>query len=202
MEAAWNREWAESKRASIYSKMTRLINEASGDPTVDPAMYTTMPLDDMIDHPGGEMYDTWMLKPRSYLTSAISPVDLLERAVVVVSRVEELDSITFTSEERLAVAVFFAFASRKTDEIISDDMIGVMQALQVDWSTSVTCRNIVCMKSELRKGCVDGSVDMSTDISSLLGVIAFRNMCKFAPFASSKPGARACQERDEGRISY
>ncbi|OAP53862.1 hypothetical protein AYL99_11884 [Fonsecaea erecta] len=110
-----------------------------------------------------------------YVTSAVSPVDLLERAVLVVSAVEELDNITFTDEERLAVAVVFAFSSRKTVEVISDDMFGVIRALQVDWST---------------------------DISSLLGAIAIGNMCKFAPFASSRPGARACQERDEALISY
>jgi hypothetical protein len=46
--------------------MTRLVNEAGGDPTVDPAMYTTMPLEDMINHPGGEMYETLMLKPKSW----------------------------------------------------------------------------------------------------------------------------------------
>jgi hypothetical protein len=62
MEAAWNREWVESGRESIYSKMTRLVNEVGG----DPAMYTTMPLEDMIDHPGGEMDETLMLKPRSW----------------------------------------------------------------------------------------------------------------------------------------
>lgn len=35
-------------------------------PTIDPAMSTTMPVEDMIGHPDGPMYDFLMLKPKSW----------------------------------------------------------------------------------------------------------------------------------------
>ncbi|KAM4067551.1 hypothetical protein HRG_001446 [Hirsutella rhossiliensis] len=66
MEMAWDRVWVKEGRTSIYSNLVRVVNEAGGDPSIDPAMYTTMPLEDMISHPGGEMYDLLMLKPRNW----------------------------------------------------------------------------------------------------------------------------------------
>lgn len=62
MQAAWDRIWIREGRRSIYSTVVEIIDEAGGDPEVDPAMYTTMPLEDMIDHPGGAMYDLLILK--------------------------------------------------------------------------------------------------------------------------------------------
>ncbi|KAI0011446.1 hypothetical protein F4779DRAFT_615687 [Xylariaceae sp. FL0662B] len=66
MERAWNRIWVEEGRTSIYSRVTDIINKSASDPTIDPAMYTTMPLEDMIDHPGGEVYDLLMLKAKNW----------------------------------------------------------------------------------------------------------------------------------------
>ncbi|KAK2591527.1 hypothetical protein QQS21_010777 [Conoideocrella luteorostrata] len=67
MEKACTRIWHEEGRVSIYSRLVKIIDESGGDPdVVDPAMYTTMPLEDMIDHPGGEMYNLLMLKSTSW----------------------------------------------------------------------------------------------------------------------------------------
>lgn len=342
-EKAWERVWCEEGRTSIYSDVVKFVNNAGGDPNIDPSMYTTMPLEDMIDHPGGKLYDLLMLKPRnwnvmgkttfedsywqtwversmdgivnsmmskygigepyvqmrdammmgttvirdkkfirvrtmepqpvpavlatksmgygncssaltkmtaslyqreidaakhgkdsgkvtavetllkatddcfgfvnegptptvrmmtvgeamtaslpytklSYIAAAESPMDLLERAIMVTCMVEDLDGIKLTDDERLTVAIFFAFMSRRTSEIIADpkEKVKTVHALMADWYTSVTCSNILWIKEELRKVHTRTSIDMSTDINSLLGAMAIGNMCKFAPFMSNK----------------
>lgn len=341
LNSAWKRLWVDEGREGVCSKMFRLVQEAGGDPDVDPAMYTTMPLEDMINHPGGEMYNTLMLKPHSwnvmgrttfeqkywrtwvrrsmdgiinstmgkhgigepymqmrnammmgtivhrdrrfvrvrssvpqpipaviatgsmgfgdcssamtkmtaslyqreidmakhgktadkvtavetlmkatdvcfafvnsggppvvkmmpvmsamssslpytklsYVAKAESPVDLLERAMMVTCMVEDLDRISLTNEERLAMAVFVAFVSRCTTEIISDRPVPIMRSLRTDWYTSATCTNISWIKEELRKTTTDNSINMATDINSLLGSMAIGNMCRFAPLAPYK----------------
>lgn len=97
--------------------------------------------------------------------------------------VEDLDNIKLTNDERLAVAVFFAYMSRKTDEIIADPKhkIRNVRALATDWYTSVTSSNILWIKDELRKDRTVTGVRMSMDINSLSGSIAIGNMCKFVP---------------------
>ena len=54
---------------------------------------------------------------------------MLERVIMVMAMVEELDDIRLTNEERIAAAVFFAYASIRTDAIVTDDTIEVMRAL-------------------------------------------------------------------------
>ncbi|KAI0471438.1 hypothetical protein GGR56DRAFT_654204 [Xylariaceae sp. FL0804] len=49
----------------------------------------------------------------SYTAAASSPTNLLERAIVGGCMAEELDDISRTNDERLAVAVFVAFISRR-----------------------------------------------------------------------------------------
>ena len=355
LKSAWHRVWVEDGGEGVVSKLDRIICEAGGDNTVDPAIYTTMPLEDMVDHMGGDMYDTLMLKPRSwkvmgqttfsrtywkswvdrslngivnstmgkhgigkpyvhmrnammmgtmvvkdgnfirirarhqpplpvvaapskmhsgscssaltkmtaslyqreidmakhgketsrltavetimkstevcfafvhddtglkirmmsimdavrtghpytkmsYISQATSPKDILERAIMVVSMVEELDAVHLTDEERLSVAIFFAYASRKTDVIVDDDTVTIMRALGADWYTSITCSNIVWLKYELRKGVIDGSVDTSTDISSFLGALALGNMTMFAPFASSGLRSRSTLGHEDDHL--
>ncbi|KAL9122247.1 MAG: hypothetical protein Q9187_001199 [Circinaria calcarea] len=355
-EEAFDRVWHKSSIVDISARLDRLVLEAGGDTSIDGAMYTTMPLEDMLDHPGGEIYDTLMLKPKSwkvmgatsfsptywntwversldgivnstmgkhgigkpyvhmrnsmmmgtmvvvdkdhirirssdpppipavlappgmnqgtcssaltkmtaslyqrgidiakhgkdptrftavetlmkstsncfaltetngsprvvmmpvmeasqgtcpytkmaYIANAYSPEDLLHRAVIVVSMVEELDDIKLTDEERLAAAIFFAFASRKVTEVISDDMVRIMRSMGGDWYTSITCSDIRWLKSELRKSAVDGSVNMTTDVSTILGSMALGNMSKFAPFASSRTRRRRAQGRGHDLIA-
>jgi hypothetical protein len=49
----------------MYSNVGRIVNKSGSDPDLDPAMCTTMPLEDMIDHPGGKIYDfTISLMPK------------------------------------------------------------------------------------------------------------------------------------------
>ena len=46
--------WEKERRVRIYSRLD-VINGGDGDPDVESAI-CTMPLEDMIDHPGGEIY--------------------------------------------------------------------------------------------------------------------------------------------------
>lgn len=122
----------------------------------------------------------------SYIAMATSPVDLLERAIMVTTLVTELDRIRMSEEETLACAIFLAFMCRYTDDIISKDKIRVTKALGTDWYTSVTCSNINWIKSVMRTTNDNQTVNMTTDINSLLGSMAIGNMCRFSPFASWK----------------
>jgi hypothetical protein len=341
VEIAWERVWNRSGVVNIKEKVTKIVTEAEGDPSIDPTMYSTMPLEDMIDHPGGELYDALMLKSKSwkvmgqtsfsdsywktwvdrsmdgivnstvgkhgigkpyvamrnsmmlgtmvsvdethirlgtkgripipallksrgmnhgtcssgltkmtasmyqkgidiakhgndpnkimavesllkmtdqcfgivrkngtvtislmkvedaimtgdeytkmdYIARAESPADLIERAITVVSMVEELDNIKLTPEERLAVSVLIAYTSINAPAVVSDNMIEVMKGMQADWYTSITCSNISWLKDVTRNPSHNTFVDLSTDISSMLGAIFLGNMCLFAPFGSSR----------------
>lgn len=48
---------------SILEQVTVIVSVAGGDPSIDPTMYSTMPLEDMATHPGGRLYELLMLKP-------------------------------------------------------------------------------------------------------------------------------------------
>ncbi|KAK5162655.1 uncharacterized protein LTR77_011261 [Saxophila tyrrhenica] len=117
-----------------------------------------------------------------YISRAERPQDLLERAITVVSMVEELDNIKLTAEERVAVSALIAFASINVQAIVSDDMVGVMVGMQADWYTSITCSNISWLKTVTRDP--NSNVDLTTDISSMLGAIFLGNMSLFAPFGT------------------
>ena len=65
-EKAWERIWNAESDETIKEKMNRLVSLNGGRTDIDSAMYTTMPLEDMIDHEGGDMYDNLMLKPKSW----------------------------------------------------------------------------------------------------------------------------------------
>ena len=66
MSVAWKRIWNGEGRKNVYLRLTSLVNQADGDSDVDPAIYTTMPLEDMVDQPGGDMYEALMLMPKSW----------------------------------------------------------------------------------------------------------------------------------------
>lgn len=51
---------------NIIDNVSKIVIESGGNPEVDPAMYTTMPLEDMETHPGGRIYELLMLKPKSW----------------------------------------------------------------------------------------------------------------------------------------
>jgi hypothetical protein len=69
---------------------------------------------------------------------------------------------------------------------VSDNMIEIMKGMQADWYTSITCSNISWLKDVTRNPSHNTFVDLSTDISSMLGAIFLGNMSLFAPFGSSK----------------
>lgn len=66
LEAAWDRVWNEKGLTSIYSKLYKTVIDAGSDPDVDPAIYTTIPREDMIEYPGGRIYDFLILKPSAW----------------------------------------------------------------------------------------------------------------------------------------
>ncbi|KAF4460187.1 hypothetical protein FALBO_13028 [Fusarium albosuccineum] len=351
---AWKRVWMKEGRVSIATKVKNIAAEMGCDSSVDPAMYTTMPLDEMGDHPGGEIYDLYMLKPGSwsvmskttyeesywmswvkrsmdgivnstmgkhgigvpytqmrdsmmmgtmvyrdqkfmrvntfsnqsipalraiesmgfadcssgltkmtaslyqreidmakhgktassytavetllkrtdtcfayiggdlpvinavpvhvaessslpytklsYVAKAESPRELLGRAVNVVCMVEDLDRIVLTNEERVAVAVFIALASRSVSEVISNDSISVLKSLKTDWYTSATCTNVTWMKDILKTGLTDPTINMVTDINSLLGSLAMGNMIRYVTMCLIITKYCPKHDRDHGEI--
>lgn len=66
MEMRWNEQWCSNKVVNITEAVKKIALDSGADPDVDPAMYTTMPLEDMETHPGGKMYELLMLKPKSW----------------------------------------------------------------------------------------------------------------------------------------
>lgn len=58
--------WGEDLENDIISRVKKIVIDNGGSDEVDPAMYTTMPLEDMETHPGGKIYDELMLKPKSW----------------------------------------------------------------------------------------------------------------------------------------
>ncbi|KAK5721414.1 hypothetical protein LTS12_027591, partial [Elasticomyces elasticus] len=49
LEEAWDRIWNESGVTNIKQRMGEIVLETGGDTSIDAAMYSTMPLEDMID---------------------------------------------------------------------------------------------------------------------------------------------------------
>ena len=117
----------------------------------------------------------------SYIVRATSPEEMLDRAVWVVSMIEELDDIHLTDEERIAVSVFFAFMSTRTSEILSDNMVESMRGVGADWYTSAMCTNIGWIKNVIRNGYTSALIDKSTSINSILGSILLGNMSMIVP---------------------
>lgn len=66
LDEEWINTWIKEKVTNICETVSDIITKSGGDPTIDPAMYSTMPLEDMETHPGGKMYELLMLKPKSW----------------------------------------------------------------------------------------------------------------------------------------
>jgi len=62
------RAWNPSVITNIFETVKEIVSESASDITVDPVMYSTMPLEDMETHPGGKMYELLMLKPKTWRT--------------------------------------------------------------------------------------------------------------------------------------
>ena len=120
-----------------------------------------------------------------YIAGADTPEDTIKRSIEVVSMVEDIDRIKLTMEERLAVSIFFAFACRYVNEIVSDDMFSIVKELRLDWYTSIMCTNISWLKTSTGSLNANGSMQLTTDITSLLGSIFLGNMSIFAPFGKT-----------------
>ena len=132
-----------------------------------------------------------------YILEAKNLVNLLERALITVSMVEDLYGIKLTNEEKVAASALFAFVSGVTDEIISTDMLRVMVPMRADWYTSVMFSNIR-IKREIKNGMRDATVNKSTDTTMLLGSIFLESMSRFAPFVSRRSKTKLVDGHEEG----
>ncbi|KAH7001766.1 hypothetical protein B0J12DRAFT_692613 [Macrophomina phaseolina] len=68
VEAAWNRVWGVNGVESLMTKVMRLTPATMDMDRLDRVIYSTMTLEEMGTHPGGELYETLMLKPKSWKT--------------------------------------------------------------------------------------------------------------------------------------
>ena len=63
---AWYRVWGDDRIISVFGAACALACENGLERVLDPATLTTMTFEEMSQHPGGRMYDSMMLKPKSW----------------------------------------------------------------------------------------------------------------------------------------
>ena len=66
VEEAWNRVWGSNLIKSVFGPAYLMAMENEIDSEIDPAMLTTMTFEEMGSHPGGQMYESMMLKAKSW----------------------------------------------------------------------------------------------------------------------------------------
>lgn len=66
LREALDRVWSSNTITNILESVEQIVVESGGDIKIDPVMYSTMPLEEMENHPGGRMYELLMLKPKSW----------------------------------------------------------------------------------------------------------------------------------------
>lgn len=115
----------------------------------------------------------------SAIRNSRTPKEMLGRACMIVSMVEEIDSAPLTDLERIACAFLLSFLCANSDNLMNVNSVDLMLRLGLDWYTSLTCSDVRWIKNEMRTR----DVNLSTDISSLLGSIFLGDMSLFA----SKP---------------
>lgn len=76
------------------------------------------------------------------ITKANGPADMIVRACSIVSMIEEIDSVTLTSAERVAAAFFITFLAVSSGPIMNRNTIDVMKQLGLDWYSSCTCSDV------------------------------------------------------------
>ena len=108
----------------------------------------------------------------SSIARGIEPLQMLRRASMIVSMVEEIDSTPLTDVERISCAFLLSFLCVNTETVMSMKTTDLMQRLGLDWYTSVTCSDVRWIKQVIR----NEDVVLSTDISSILGAIFIGNM--------------------------
>lgn len=65
-EQSWNRVWSQSTIKSVFGDVTTVAKENDIPLWLDPAMLSTMTFEEMSEHKGGSMYDSMMLKTKSW----------------------------------------------------------------------------------------------------------------------------------------
>ena len=117
----------------------------------------------------------------SYIASGLTPEEMIEKSIMLVSIIESVDRIELTIGERLMAAFFFAFMSTRTHAIVTGNPIDIMLAVGADWFTSFMCSDVRWIRDTVRNISLSANVDTSTDVSSILGSIMIGNMPATAP---------------------
>ncbi len=65
-ERRWHEIWVENPPRPVFEDVYHVAIENNIPSCVDPAILTTMTFDEMSEHPGGPMYDSMLLKPKSW----------------------------------------------------------------------------------------------------------------------------------------
>jgi hypothetical protein len=119
------------------------------------------------------------------ISSSGASTDMIRKACTITSMIETIDGVTLTAGERLMASYFFSFASMYLAgrRIVNRGMIPieVVIDLGLDWYTSVTCSDVRWFKDVIRDPNTRARLNMSTDISSVLGSIFIGNMSMTAP---------------------
>ena len=127
----------------------------------------------------------------SYIASALTPEETIERSIMVVSIVESVDRIALTTAERVMASFFFAFMSSRTHAIVTGSPIDIMLATGADWYTSFMCSDVRWIRNVLRNDFSFANPDTRSDVSSTLGSIMIGNMPMTAPFGGELDRDRA-----------
>jgi hypothetical protein len=122
----------------------------------------------------------------SYIASALTPEETIEKSLMVVCIVESVDRIELTVGERLMAAFFFAFMSARTHAVVTGNPIDIMLAVGADWFTSFMCSDVRWIRDTVRNVSLNTNMDLSTDVSSILGSIMIGNMPTTAPLGGER----------------
>ncbi|KAM3497494.1 hypothetical protein MY10362_009155 [Beauveria mimosiformis] len=179
-----------SKHGSARSKPVA-IDTLMG---VDPGSYIMYPSNGGMGityHPGDRNTDLSMHTISDTYTKMAAIVNtgsapkMIEMACVITSLIEEIDNVNLTAAERVMVSYFFSFLSKFINQrpVVNKGMVPIelIIDLGLDWYTSVTCSDVRWFRDIMRNPNMRGRLNMSTDITSVLGSIFIGNMSMTAP---------------------
>ena len=66
LDECWHRVWSSSEIRDVFACVRKVASDNWFDDSFDAAMLTTMTFEEMSKHPGGQMYDDMILKPKSW----------------------------------------------------------------------------------------------------------------------------------------
>lgn len=188
-----------SKHGTNVSKVAAIDTLMGTDPG-SYAVYAVSGGTTVVYHPGDGVMDTSvhemadLYTDMSSLMNTDSPQSLIQKACFITSMVEEIDGVSLTDAERIMVSYFFAFVSRFLDRrpVVNGGTVPIELVIDLglDWYTSVTCSDVRWFKDVMRNPSMRPRLNMSTDITSVLGSIFIGNMSMTAPGTTVRRGTR------------